>query len=213
MRGKNRFDRRHGPVERGKMPVMNLKMNQNSIFAVLLRSPWWISGGIALALFTAARLALPAEFALYAFFIALPFAVIAAYTAWQALRAPSETRVAQAIEAVRALSWAEFSRAVSEAFARDGYTVQPIAAGGADFALVKSGRTTLVGCKRWKAARTGIEPLRELESAKRSREAHECIYIATGDLTDTARAFAAQNNIRLMTGPDLMKAVPLAKRA
>jgi restriction system protein len=38
---------------------MKLKMNQNSLFAILLRSPWWVSGGIAAALFTAARIVLP----------------------------------------------------------------------------------------------------------------------------------------------------------
>ena len=29
---------------------MKLKMSQNSIFAVLLRSPWWMSAGVALVL-------------------------------------------------------------------------------------------------------------------------------------------------------------------
>ena len=28
---------------------MQLKMSENSLFAVLLRSPWWISFGIAIA--------------------------------------------------------------------------------------------------------------------------------------------------------------------
>jgi len=182
---------------------MKLKMNENSIFAVLLRSPWWLSAGIAAALFSATRLILPAEYSSYAFFAALPFFVIAGYLGWKALRAPSEARVAQAMEALRATGWAEFSTVVQEAFRRDGYTVAPIAAAGADLELGKAGRTTLVACKRWKVARTGIEPLRELDSARQVREAHDCAYIATGEFTETARAFATQKGIRLIAGAEL----------
>ena len=145
---------------------MKLKMNENSIFAVLLRSPWWMSAGIAAALFAATRLVLPAEYGPYAFFAALPFFVIAGYLGWQQLRAPSEARITQAMEALRAMAWTEFSAAVEEAFRREGYTVARIAAAGADLELTKAGRVTLVACKRWKVARTGIEPLRELDSAR-----------------------------------------------
>jgi len=184
---------------------MKLKMNENSIFAILLRSPWWMSAGIAAALFAATRLIVPAEYGPYAFFASLPFSVIAVYLGWQQLRAPSEARIGKAMEALRAMGWAEFSAAVQEAFGRDGYTVAPIATTGADLELGKSGRMTLVGCKRWKVARTGIEPLRELDSARNAREAHECIYIATGDFTETARSFAAEKGIRLLAGADLIE--------
>ncbi len=189
------------------MRPMKLKMNENSIFAVLLRSPWWISGGIAGALFTGARLALPAEFNIYAFFVALPFAVIAVYTAWQQMRAPSEGSTASALEALRSLSWAEFSAALSDSLQGEGYAVQPIGASGADFEIAKAGRTTLVSCKRWKVARTGVEPLRELDVAVRSREAQDGIYIATGELTDTARVFAAEKKIRILAGAELVKSL------
>ena len=186
---------------------MNLKMNQNSIFAILLRSPWWLSAGIAGALFTGARLALPADYAFYAFFVSLPFFVIAVYTGWQQLRAPSAARIGQAMEALRAMSWTEFSAAVEKAFRRDGYSVAQSGAAGADFELDKAGRVTLVACKRWKVARTGIEPLRELDSLRRVREAHECVYVATGEFTDTARSFAAQKSIRLVSGAELARLV------
>ena len=188
---------------------MNLKMNQNSIFAILLRSPWWLSAGIAGALFTGARLALPADYAFYAFFVSLPFFVIAVYTGWQQLRAPSEATTAQTMEALRAMSWAEFSAAVEEAFRRDGYAVASIGAAGADFEFAKAGRMTLVACKRWKVARTGIEPLRELDSLRRVREAHECAYVATGEFTDTARSFATEKSIRLLSGAELARALHL----
>jgi len=190
------------------MPVMKLKMHQNSIFAILMRAPWWVSGGIAAALFAAAQAILPTEYAVYAFFVSLPFSVIAAYVLWKQLRAPSEAKVAGKLEALRALPAQAFSAALEEAFRRDGYTVKRIARNGADLELAKAGRVTLVGCRRWKVARTGIEPLRELDAARLAHEAHEAIYFAAGEVTDTARAFATDRKIRLVDAAGLAQLVP-----
>ena len=188
---------------------MKLKMNQNSIFAILLRSPWWLSAGIAAALFAGARLALPEEYSFYAFFVALPFLVIALHLGWVQLRAPSEAGIAKAMERLRAMTWSDFSTALEQGFGREGYAVMRSARNGVDFQLDKAGRTTLAACKRWKVARTGIEPLRELDVARQAVEAQECIYIATGEFTDTARAFALEKNIRLVSGAELTKMLRL----
>jgi restriction system protein len=182
-----------------------MKMNENSLFAVLLRSPWWISLLAALATAAASRFML-AKFdmpELYAIFVALPFLVIGSVAGWKQLRAPSEERVSSTLEALRALSWDEFSAALQNAFQRDGYSVNPLALAGADLELSKSGRATLVACKRWKAVRAGVEPLRELDAARNAREAQGCIYVAAGEITDTARAYAAQANIRLLHDAEL----------
>ncbi|MBK8062946.1 MAG: restriction endonuclease [Betaproteobacteria bacterium] len=184
---------------------MKLQMNRNSIFAVLMRSPWWISGGLSVLLFTSARLLLPTEYAPYAFFFALPFALISLHTGWRQLRAPSEASIAQALQALRAMSWAEFSAAVEAYFSNQGYGVERISVPGADLRLSKGGRTSLVACKRWKAARTGLEPLRELDAARRSGEAHEGIYIAIGELSEGAAAFVAANKVRLLAPEELAK--------
>jgi restriction system protein len=179
---------------------MKLSMHKNSLFAVLLRSPWWVSALVALAFGALVRLIVPE---VYAAFAALPFVVIAAYSAWQQLRRPGAARIARSLEHLRSLSWEDFSRTLEDAYRREGYTVKRLGAPQADFELVQGSRTTLVACKRWKATRTGIEPLRELDSARRAREAHECFYVAAGEVTETARAFAAQQNIRLVQGPEL----------
>ena len=55
---------------------MKLRMHENSLFAILLRSPWWVSFLIAGGLFAGLRLVVAP---LYASFFALPFAVIGAY--------------------------------------------------------------------------------------------------------------------------------------
>ena len=47
-------------------------MNKNSLFAVLLRSPWWVSIVVGAGIFALARMALPAAYAPYAIFAALP---------------------------------------------------------------------------------------------------------------------------------------------
>jgi restriction system protein len=181
---------------------MKLRMHENSLFAVLLRSPWWISIAIAAGLAAAARLAVPD---LYAIFVGLPFLVIGIVAGWKQLRAPSAKRVAGTLEAVRAMPWSDFSAAIEDAFRRDGYAVTRLNGAAADFEMTKAGRVSLVNCKRWKAARTGIEPLRELDAARRAREAHECVYVAAGDLTDNARAFAAEKKIRLAQGAELAR--------
>jgi restriction system protein len=185
-----------------------MALNKTSLFAVLLRSPWWISiavgGGVfALASMVVARLAPPETSGLYGIFAALPFLVIGAYAGWQQLRAPSTERIAARLESLRALSWDDFSAALEDAFRRDGYTVSRLNIAGADLELVKSGRVTLVACKRWKVARTGIDPLKDLDAARQAREAHDCIYVAAGEITDNAGAFAKEKNIQLLHGADL----------
>ena len=74
---------------------------------------------------------------------------------------------------------------------------------GADLELTKSGRVSLVGCKRWKVARAGIEPLRELDTVRQARDAQESIYVSAGDFTDNARAFAAEKRMRLLHDAEL----------
>jgi restriction system protein len=145
---------------------------------------------------------------LYSVFVGLPFLVIGTVAAWRQLRAPSAERVAATLESLRALSWNDFSAALEDAFRRDGYSVSRLNIDGADLELTKSGRVSLVGGKRWKVARAGVEPLRELDAARHAREAHDCIYVAAGDITDNARAFAAEKRIRLLHDAELASMLP-----
>ncbi len=191
---------------------MKFRMHEKSLFAVLLRSPWWISFAIAGGIVALAKFILPAIPLAYAVFAGLPFLVIGAIAAWRQLRAPSAARVAGTLEAVRAMSWGDFSGAIEDAFRKDGYSVSRLDRADADFEMTKAGRTALVACKRWKVARTGVEPLRELHAAKDAREANDCIYVATGEITDGARRFAAEKRIRLVDGLELAKLLPRAGR-
>ena len=174
---------------------MRLRMHENSLFAILLRKPWWMSGLVAAAIFGALRLFMPWDFSLL---VALPFAAIAGYVAVRQLRAPAPARIAQTIERLRALSWEEFSAALEAAYRREGYRVTRLHGADADFELVQGASSTLVACKRWKAMRTGVEPLRGLDAARRAREAQACVYVAVGEVTDQARTFAAEKQISLL---------------
>lgn len=178
-----------------------MKMNENSLFAILLRSQWWVSALIAAAVVMAFRLIYPDV----AFFAALPFMVIAVVVAWKQLRTPGRAGIAAKLERLRAMPWGEFAGAVAKAYARQGYEVRRLEGAHADFELERNGRRTLVACKRWKATRTGIEPLRELEAARRAREADEAVYFAAGELSEQARAFAMERNMRLLEGLELVK--------
>ena len=184
---------------------MKFKMSQNSIFAVLLRSPWWMSAGVAVLLSAGGFAALPLEYAAMGVFAAVPFAVISIMAAYKQLRAPSGARVQAVTETVAAMSWADFSKTVEAGFRRDGCEVERLQAPGADFALSKDGHVAIVSAKRWKAARNGVEPLRELQAVRDKRGAREAIDIALGDVSDNALQYAKAQGVSLMTAPELTK--------
>jgi restriction system protein len=184
---------------------MKLKMSQNSIFAVLLRSPWWMSAAVAVLLCVGGFAALPLDYAAMGVFAAVPFAVISIMAAYKQLRAPSGTRVQAVAEATAAMSWADFAKTVEAGFRRDGCEVERLQVTGADFALSKDGHVAIVSAKRWKAARVGVEPLRELQAVREKRGAREAIYIALGDVSDNALQYAKSQGVSLMTAPELTK--------
>lgn len=184
---------------------MKLKMAKNSLFAILLRSPWWISILVALVLTLIALAVLPGHLAPYAVSAGIPFLIVGLIAAFQQLRAPSVRQVSSTLETASAMSWRDFSTALVAAFQHDGYEVTPLRNTAADFAITRAGRTALVSGKRWKASSHGVEPLRDLHAASQAHEAAESIYIAIAALSDNARRFAAERKIRLLQGPDLAR--------
>ena len=94
----------------------------------------------------------------------------------------------------------------------DGYAVTEVFTGAVDLKLEKSGSVTLVNCKRWKVAQTGIGPLRELQAAKDAMDASYCMYVTAGDFTANARAYATDKSIRLLHGAPLAKLIARVDR-
>jgi len=179
-----------------------VKLPENSLFAILLRARWWVSFGVAAIAFALIRLLVPTP---YAAFGASPFLVIALVVLWRELRRPGAKKVAAVLERARAMSADEFSRALEEAFRREGYGVERLTGAAADLELKKGWRVTFVAARRWKAMRAGIEPLRELDRLRRAREAQECVYVTAGEVSEQARTFAAEKNVRLLEGAELAR--------
>ena len=107
---------------------MKWQMNENSLFAILLRSSWWVSFAIAAALTAVAVALLPEPYRLFGAVTGLPFFVIGCIAAWRQFQAPSTARIDKTVAAVRAMSWVEFSRAIEAAYRRDGYDVTAVSA-------------------------------------------------------------------------------------
>ncbi|MBP8839674.1 MAG: restriction endonuclease, partial [Giesbergeria sp.] len=95
---------------------MKFKMAPNSLFAILLRSPWWISFVIATAIVAASVAWLPARFAVYGAIGGLPIAVVGVIAAWRQLRAPSAVQISANVDAALAMPWRDFSKALENAW-------------------------------------------------------------------------------------------------
>lgn len=182
---------------------MKFRMARNSLFAILLRSPWWISFAIVLVFALASGALLPAEYVPFGVMGGFPFLVIGCIAAWRQLRAPGETEVARILEALAAMSWSDFAAALERSYQAQGYAVRRLQGEGADLELVKAGRTTLVSAKRWKAVNQGVEAVRALAGARTRADASTGIYVSIAGVGDHARRFAGKNQIEILEGPAL----------
>lgn len=156
---------------------------------------------VAIGVAALMRIFLPLEFALFG---GLPFFVIGAVAGWRQLRRPGPKRIAKTLERARALPAEEFCAALAKGFEREGY-IASRSDGAAELRLTRKGIVTLVACRRWKAGRTGAEPLREFDAASKKEGAHARMYVATGEVTDNARQFARERNIQLLGEEDIAR--------
>jgi restriction system protein len=184
---------------------VKLRMAENSLFAILMRKRWWVSAAVAVVLGLLGVALLPPDWRVVGALSGFPFAVIAVMSAWRGRHAPSPGRVAEVDAAVRAMPWPAFADLLEQAFRRDGHEVRRTSGGGADFELVRQGQTLLVSARRWKTARTGLEPLRELQAAREHHKADAGIYLAGGEISDKARSYAREAGLRLIDAPELLQ--------
>ncbi len=71
---------------------MKFRMAEKSLFAVLLRSPWWVSMLVAAVLALLAAALLPAAYRLVGALSAAPFVVIGVFAAVRPWRLPARRR-------------------------------------------------------------------------------------------------------------------------
>ncbi len=182
---------------------MAWKLPENSLFGILMRKDWWVSALAALATFVLVQNFMPWGYALFA---TTPFTAITLMVIWKRFRVPSGARLERMLEKIRAMAWEELAQALERGFRAEGFAVKRIK-GAADFELEKLGYVTLVGARRWKVARTGVEPLRELVAYGERRDARQCRYVVAGALTEQARAYAKEQDVTLVEGAELARLV------
>jgi len=186
---------------------LKIRMAKNSLFAVLLRSPWWISAAIAAVMTALALALLPPDYRVVGALSALPFCVIAAMAARRQWHLPNAAQVEQTAKTLGAMAWPAFAQQLEDTFRRDGWTVQRGKAEPADFELERQGRRMLVHARRWKSARLGLENLRALQAAREAAAAPDALCICLGELSDTARPFAAKHRIAVWQAAELAQAL------
>ncbi len=182
---------------------MKFKMSEKSLFAVLLRSPWWISFVLVGVIALLAGALLPKAYAGVGMLGGFPFFVIGCMAAWRQRNLPSAAEIENGLRMLSGMGWRDFSALLETAFNRQGYRVQHLQ-GAADMQLEKKGVFTLVSAKRWKAATLGVEPLRELVALRDALEASNCVFITLGQVSAKAQEYAAQNRITLIADADVV---------
>ncbi|MDP1532722.1 MAG: restriction endonuclease [Rubrivivax sp.] len=186
---------------------MKLQMAPNSLFAKLLRSPWWISLAIAAVLSLLAAALLPAEYRVVGAMSSFPFVVISALAARRQWHLPNAAKVSQTHDIVSKMNWPAFADLLEQAFRRDGYSVRRDPAPAVDFALERQGRTMYVSARRWKSARSGLDTLRSLQQARDAGDVSDALCIGLGELTETARPYAAEHSIAIWQAAELAQAL------
>jgi restriction system protein len=180
---------------------MKFKMAENSIFAILLRSPWWISF-LLVAIFCLASYALlPPQYVPFGAMGALPFVVIGFMALKRQWGQPSPAKVQAELARLAALNWRDFSAELEAKFTKQGYQVTRLdsksGSGAADFKLEKSGNVTLVSAKRYKAATHGVEALQALVAQQEAQGADKAMYVCLGAVTEQAAKFARERGVEL----------------
>jgi len=184
---------------------MKFRMAENSLFAVLLRSPWWISMLVTAAFVGVTQSLLPQEYRNIGSLGALPFFVIGCIAFWRQLRAPSAGERQAILDRAAGMAWPEFEKALRAGFAREGWDVRA-AQGGADLLLERIGEAPkLVSARRWKAARHGEDTVQALEKALRQHDGARGVYVALGELTPQASRLAKERGIEVMAPDALVK--------
>lgn len=181
---------------------MKFKMAPNSVFAILLRKPWWISFLVASVWVLLAMALLPVDLRVIGSLGAIPFLVVSGVALVRQWNAPSAREVEAITQAVAAMGWADLLRALTQAYAAQGHAVRVIE-GGADLRLEQGGRLLLIAARRWKAARHGEESVQALVDAMRREDAAEGHYIALGELSANAQRLVRQHGLVQVQGAEL----------
>ena len=181
---------------------MKFKLNERSLFAVLLRSPWWVSLLIVLLFGLVAYAFLPPQFARVVVLGTFPFWIITVMAAWRQWRAPRAAALDATLARAAAMNWRDFAAWVQASYARAGYTVTRLDGEAADFQLARQGQLSLLSCRRWKAASHGVEALRALQAAC-DKQGARGVYLSLAPASEAGERYAKETGMQLLHGPAL----------
>lgn len=183
---------------------MKFKIAPNSLFAILLRSPWWYSLMVFIGIVLLCAALLPTAYKSLGPLAGLPFLVVCVMAARKQWNAPKPAAVQATLEQTLTLSWPAFAQQLQTRWESEGYEVSKINIPQADLRVQRGAHCALIAARRYKAANHGIQPLRDLHAAMQKHQATEGIYVAAqGDVSDTAMAFAQEHHIQLLHGDTL----------
>lgn len=182
---------------------MAFKLPRNSLFAMLLRSPWWISFAVAGVLSLVAMALLPEAYRVVGALSSLPFVIIGAMALKRQWSLPGAQEITQAARTLSVLNWQQFQPLALAALTEDGRVVREHQGAAADFIIHDAKGCRLVSAKRWKSARLGVESLRDLSEAFDHSGASAGLILFLGEVTEPAARFAASNQIEIWGAAEL----------
>jgi restriction system protein len=160
---------------------MKFKMAENSLFAILMRNPWWISLMIVIVFSLLCLAILPKNLVIFGIMGTFPFFVTGIVAFKRQWGKPSAAVQEAELTRLYSLSWRDFSAELETKFVKQGYEVERLKTGVADFKLEKNGNVTLVAAKRYKAATHGLEALQALVAQQERRGRTRrcmCVWVA-----------------------------------
>jgi restriction system protein len=180
---------------------MKFKMAENSLFAILMRNPWWISLIIVIVFSLLCLAILPKDFVIFGIMGTFPFFITGIVAFKRQWGKPSPAKLQVELDRLSALSWRDFSAELEAKFVKQGFEVTRLDAksgsGVADFKLEKSGHITLVSAKRYKAATHGLEALQALVAQQEAQGADKAMYVGLSPVTAQAAKFAKEKGVVL----------------
>jgi restriction system protein len=187
---------------------VKFKISEKSLFAVLLRSPWWYSLALGVAVIAVSRALLSNELWIFGAMGGVPFLVISCIALYRQRHRMSESKVTTTLETLSQQGWKDFSAQLEAQLRRHGYQIESSAAGaGADYVLSRQGRVSVLSAKRWKAAQVSEADLQALKNSMNAHEARDGLYLSMGRANAKVLAFAQLNRIAILSNAPLAEFV------
>ena len=177
---------------------MAFKLAKNSLFAILMRAPWWYSTFIGLSLIAIGGIVASGQYVILGIFSSLPFFGIAGSAAYRQFQQPSQKRILEVAQQARLMPALQISEKIASRYKDARYESDVFKGNAADLELTRGHRKLLLSSRRFKAANTGIEPLKQLVAAGEKVEATGYLYVTLGDISAAARDYAKQNEIEFI---------------